>query len=227
MAKKKGHKGKKPQAPPTAKTAAKPIQPGPNKAKGKTYTTRSEAAQAQKRRKTIVVAVAGVLLVGAIAILPSLLGGDEVGVTDAEAWDLPALDGTVVGPIDGRLKLADYAGTPVVLNFFASWCTACEAELPRFRTAAEFFDGEIEFIFVNANDTGNWRPMAERTGILDQPLMRDINGSNDNGLYRSLGGPGGMPLTAFYDADGNVLQVDPGEMSGDALQSRLQQFYAG
>ena len=112
-----------------------------------------------------------------------------------------------------------------MLNFFASWCTACEAELPRFRSAAEALEGNVEFIFVNSNDTGKWRPMAERTGIDDQPLMRDINGSNDNGLYRSLGGTGGMPLTAFYDGDGNVLHVDPGELSGERLLSRLQEFY--
>ena len=57
-------------------------------------------------------------------------------------------------------------------------------------------------------------------------VIRDTSqGANGNGLYRSLGGTGGMPLTAFYDANGNLVQVDRGELSTQVLASRLQQLF--
>ena len=112
-----------------------------------------------------------------------------------------------------------------MVNFFASWCTNCENELPRFKFVDEQFADELNVVYVNSNETGNWEPMAERTGILDGRLVKDINGSNGNGLYRSLGGRGGMPITAFYDAEGNVVRVDQGELSSEALVARLINLY--
>ncbi len=98
--------------------------------------------------------------------------------------------------------MAEFRGTPVVLNFFASWCVSCDRELPLFRQAVDDFGDDVQILFINSNETGNWRPMAERNGIDDQILIDDTGGSNNIGLYRSLGGTGGMLLTAFYDTDG-------------------------
>ncbi len=166
--------------------------------------------------------MAVVLAVIAFAVVSSR---PETGETEATAWDLPALDSDLDDGTNGRFTLASYEGTPLVANFFASWCAACEGELPAFRAASEEFEGELEIVFVNSNETGNWRPMAERTGITDQPLLRDINGAGGNGLYRSLGGSGGMPLTVFYDAQGRVLQVDRGALTTETLAARLDQLY--
>lgn len=165
------------------------------------------------------------VLVGGVVLLSVLTSGNESGTTEATAWDLPTLSDAGDNDDDGRLTLAEYRGTPVVLNFFASWCTSCEAELPRFDAAANIAAGDVEFVFINSNETGNWRPMAERTGVDDRVLVKDINGGASNGLYRSLGGSGGMPMTAFYDADGAVLQVDRGELSYQALANRLATLY--
>ncbi len=164
-------------------------------------------------------------IVAAVIAFAIISSRPEAGATEATGWDLPALDSDLDDGTDGRFTLASYQGTPLVANFFASWCTACEAELPAFRSLAEEFEGELEIVFVNSNETGNWRPMAERTGITDQPLLRDINGAGGNGLYRSLGGSGGMPLTVFYGADGSILQVDRGQLSLETLAARLQEFY--
>ncbi len=67
--------------------------------------------------------------------------------------------------------------------------------------------------------------MAERTGIVDQLLAKDIKGTQRNGFYRDLGGRGGMPMTAFCDEAGNLIRVDQGELSGADLFVRLEQFY--
>lgn len=149
----------------------------------------------------------GVLIVGAIVFNGVRDAADDGGdgVVAAEAFDLPNLENDD-DPND-RIRLADFEGTPTVVNFFASWCTACDEELPDFRVTANALEGEVDFIFVNSNETGDWSPMAERNEIFGFPLAKDIQGISRNGLYRDLGGTGGMPITAFYDADGNLVQT--------------------
>ncbi len=163
-----------------------------------------------------------VAVVVVVVVLSAVLGEDQTGITDADGWDLPALDGENDPDGDGRITLAEFAGTPLVVNFFASWCVSCDRELPLFRQAIDDFAGEVQIVFVNSNETGNWRPMAERNGIDDQVLIDDIGGSRNNGLYRSLGGTGGMPITAFYDATGELVTVFPGELDATRLYRSIE-----
>jgi thiol-disulfide isomerase/thioredoxin len=163
-----------------------------------------------------------VSLVVGVAVLTS---GNDEGSTEETAWDLPTLDNGDDPNGTGRVQLANYAGTPVVLNFYASWCTSCEAELPRFAAADDNTTDEVAFVFVNSNETGRHEPMAERGGIDGRTLVSDINGSAGNGLYQNLGGSGGMPMTAFYDADGNVVHVDRGELSTSSLKQRMEELF--
>ena len=209
----------------TTKKKPANVSPAKQSAKRQAQSAKREAKVKKEKRDRLLLTGGIAVVVAAVIAFAIIASRPEPGTTEATAWDLPALDADLDNGTDGRFKLSDYSGTPVVANFFASWCTACEGELPAFRAAAEQYEGEVEIVFVNSNETGNWRPMAERTGITDQPLLRDINGAGGNGLYRSLGGTGGMPLTVFYDAEGNVLQVDRGALTTETLAARLAQFY--
>ena len=169
--------------------------------------------------------VAGLALVG-VAALSGLLvavtsSSDDPAraVTTADAFDLPALRG------DGRVRLGEHAGRPVVVNFFASWCTECDAELPEFRRLAEQLDGEISFVFVNSNDRGNGTAMAQRHDLFDFPVARDTGGRRGNGLYRSVGAKRGMPVTAFYDEEGRVVELHYGALLDGALERELERLY--
>ncbi len=144
------------------------------------------------------------------------------GVVAAESFDLPNLQ--LEDDPTQRIRLADFEGTPTVVNFFASWCTACDEELPAFRETALDLEGEVDFIFVNSNETGNWEPMAERNEILQFPIAKDIQGQRRNGLYRDLGVAQGMPITAFYDDQGNLLDVARSAFTQSQLEARLQQL---
>jgi thiol-disulfide isomerase/thioredoxin len=186
--------------------------------------------QPAPRRKGMSPTTSWVLLgVGIVAVVGAVLwlsvretldpGG--TGVTDEQAWDLPALDESADPGGDGRVTLAEFAGTPTVVNFFASWCTSCDRELPVFKDFAETFDGEVDFVFVNSNETGSWRSMAENNEIIGLHLAKDIAGTRRNGLYRNLGGTGGMPITAFYDASGELVDISLGEMNSNSLAAAL------
>ena len=94
--------------------------------------------------------------------------------------------------------------------------------LPDFYNAAEALEGEVNFVFLNTNETGDGKEMAERFNLFDYPVASDLRGTADNGLYRNLGGTGGMPMTAFYDAEGQVVDVSFGALSSTALDQALQ-----
>jgi len=175
-----------------------------------------------RRRAASLVAVtaAGIAIVAVVVVLAVRSGqSSERGDVSATAFDLPRLDG------HGRVRPASFSGRPTVVNFFASWCTACNAELPDFRRAADALQGRVNFVFVNSNESGDWHPMAERNGILRFTLAKDIKGSAGNGLYRSVGGTGGMPITAFYDARGKLIDASYGALTGGLLDQELQQRY--
>ena len=50
--------------------------------------------------------------------------------------------------LDNRVRLADYVGTPTVVNFFASWCFICEEELPAFRRVERELGDDAEGTLV-------------------------------------------------------------------------------
>lgn len=164
--------------------------------------------------------LAGAAMLVALGVLSfrgsTVRGGSSTSPT---GFDLPALHGT------DRVTLAEYRGTPVVVNFFASWCTACDFELPGFATVSAQYRGRITFVGVNALETGDRDLMPTRHGITWWPLARDIGGSNGSGLHQALGGGNSMPLTAFYDADGRLLSVDRGALPEAALRQRIAQLY--
>ena len=164
-------------------------------------------------------AALGFAVVAVVAVIAFAGGGeDDPGSTEPSAFDLPSIEG------DERIRLADFAGTPTVVNFFASWCTACDAELPGFAKVSRELEGEVSFIGVNSLETGDAMLMPERHDITWWPLARDTGGRNGSGLHAALGGRG-MPITAFYDADGSLVHVDGGALPEQLLRARLNELY--
>lgn len=149
---------------------------------------------------------AGVTIVGGVLAWSIIASLPEDGVTSSRGWDLPIIDNDPDG--DGRLTLAELEGRPVVANFYADWCTACESELPGFAAVSAEFRDEVTFVGINSQESGSRTRLPREFGVDWWPLARDINGSQGggSGLWESLGGTG-MPITAFYRADGTLARV--------------------
>jgi thiol-disulfide isomerase/thioredoxin len=114
---------------------------------GRAATARQAAADRKLRVAVIGVAV---LILVAAGVLAFRGGSQTAGaVTNPAAFSLPALNG------NGWVRLAHYRGKPVVVNFFASWCTECQAELPGFRQEAIALRGKVIFIGVDSLETGD------------------------------------------------------------------------
>jgi thiol-disulfide isomerase/thioredoxin len=140
-------------------------------------------------------------------------------VTNPARFDLPRIGGT------GRIRLADFRGKPLVVNFFASWCTACDSELPGFAHISTETRGRVQFVGVNALETGDEMFMPQRHHITWWPLAHDVGGAQGSGLHDALGGGNGMPITAFYDANGKLLQVERAALPASTLAEALHTFY--
>ena len=59
-------------------------------------------------------------------------------------------DFTVLDAYGRNVKLSDYLGKPIVLNFWASWCGPCRSEMPEFQEVYEDMKDEVQFLMVNA-----------------------------------------------------------------------------
>ncbi|MEM8707953.1 MAG: TlpA disulfide reductase family protein [Actinomycetota bacterium] len=169
----------------------------------------AEQAARKARRQWILIVGVGVLIVGGILAVSIWDARPREGDTSLTAWDLPARDNDADG--DGRITLAEFAGKPTVVNFYADWCTACEEELPDFAIVEDDLGGEVNFVHVNTQETGDWQRFMQ-LGTGDWPIAQDINGqeAGGSGLYESVArqaGLRGMPVTAFYDANGRWVRT--------------------
>lgn len=179
---------------------------------------RRRAAQRAARVRVMAIIGGSILFISLAAFLT--WPEPAVGSTEAEAWDLPALDG------EGRYRLSDFAGKPTVAAFFASWCTVCEREIPEFLELSRRIGDEVNFIGINSQDNGRGIGDADKWGISGVwPLARDIGGRNGSGLAVDTFGARGMPLTVIYSPTGDVAQIVRGGMSAGQLQNLLTSLF--
>ncbi|MGH9245529.1 MAG: TlpA family protein disulfide reductase [Acidimicrobiales bacterium] len=114
--------------------------------------------------------------------------------------------------------LADYRGMPLVLNFWASWCVPCITEMPEFEAVHRRLGDEVAFLGLNVQDTAeDGRAFADDSGVT-WDLGRDPDGT----ILQRLGGAG-MPTTVLIDAEGTIRHVETGDLSGDELESLIDE----
>jgi cytochrome c biogenesis protein CcmG, thiol:disulfide interchange protein DsbE len=179
-------------------------------------------------RRTMVLAAAVVLAVLVGAGMASVLGraGPDVAVppgldgqllADRPAPDERMLlpDATLEGFAEGDppVALATYRGRPLVVNFWASWCAPCVAEMPDLQQFHEQLGSQVALLGVNVTDAPrNAQAFVEQLGIT-YDLARDPDGA----LYRDVRGFG-MPTTLFVDASGTVVHRRTGMLDADQLR---------
>ena len=167
-----------------------------------------------------VVAGVVVVLVGAVvaAVLLTSGGGQKTkgGGDAAPAFTLPNLQEG-----QGAVSLASYRGTPVLVNFWATWCTPCVQEMPMLEAAHQRFGSKVQFIGIDRQD---YRPDAlafvQRTHVT-YPSASDPDATLD-GSYRLRG----MPTSVFIDARGRVVQRVTGPLTRAQLDDGLKALTA-
>ena len=85
-----------------------------------------------------------------------------------EAPDLSAPDFTVYDAEGNAVKLSDYFGKPIVLNFWASWCGPCKMEMPYFEEVYGEIGDQVQFLMVNSTDGSTETVETASTYIAEQ-----------------------------------------------------------
>lgn len=140
---------------------------------------------------------------------PSSPGGPSAPTSAFELFD------------GSETSLADFRGRPVVLNFWASWCPSCVAEMSAaFRPVQERVGSEVAFIGMNIQDV---RALAD--DLLAETGVRWTNAVDPDGdLYAELGGLG-MPFTVFIDASGSIVDEHNGPLTEAQLVDRISELF--
>ncbi len=122
-----------------------------------------------------------------------------------------------ISTTDGRrVRLSDFRGRPVVVNFFALWCTSCLTEMPEIKAAQE--ERGIDSFAVLAVNAGETRERAlEFVDFLEAPFTYGLDTNLVvSDAYRVFG----LPATVFVDAEGVIQTV----YAGYTGQERLDIF---
>ncbi len=135
--------------------------------------------------------------------------------TDALA--LPELDLAAYGRLIDQLH-----GTPVVVNFWGSWCGPCRDEAAQLAAAHHRFGDRVQFLGVDILDA---RESAR--GFMHEfgwtyPSVFDPGGAIRDGL-----GLLGQPVTLFYDRNGQIADRWIGPIPQDELRIRVERLVAG
>ena len=158
-----------------------------------------------------------------IAISRDQTGGnaEKAGLTEAPIAGYLAPKFTLSSTIGEELSLSDYTGRPVVLNFWATWCPPCRAEVPHFQDASVKYNGQAVIIGV---DQGELLPVVADFGTsfnVSYPLLLD----QDSAVNRKYG-VAALPTTVFVDADGVVREVYTGIINNAVLEDRIERLLA-
>jgi len=128
--------------------------------------------------------------------------------------------------IDGNTyKLSDFRGKPVILNFWASWCGPCKAEMPDLEKAYQAHGEEVQFLIVNLTDSSSETVETASGYIAEQgytfPVYYDI--AMEGALAYSIYA---IPMTYFIDASGEVRAIQEGMISEEVLESNIAALIA-
>lgn len=155
-------------------------------------------------------AALGVLAVLAILGLIAVTSGSDDGPDSLDDFTFRTTDG-------GEFTLAELEGTPLVVNYFASWCAPCRAELPDFETVHQETKGEVVFVGISRDSvTDSWFSLVAESGV----TFTTVYEGNVQGSFAFLGATA-MPTTVFVGADGTVERVWSGALTDDKLRELI------
>ena len=145
-----------------------------------------------------------------------------------EVKTIPAIDFTLKDQYGNTHTLSDYKGKTVFLNFWATWCSPCRAEMPDIQKLYEEFQQEdVVILGVAAPNLGREKSEEGIKGFLEEngytyPVVMDTEAE----VFQAYG-INSFPTTFMIDKDGNVFGYISGQLSEETMRDIIRQTVDG
>ncbi|HJW84505.1 MAG TPA: redoxin domain-containing protein [Anaerolineae bacterium] len=117
------------------------------------------------------------------------------------------------------LRLSDFRGRPVFINFWAAWCGPCRAEMPEIVAAYEAHQSAgLEVLAINATQLDILDDVKAFVAEFKMPFPVPLD---EDGSVSTAYSIIGLPTSVFVDAGGNVSGVNVGPMTRDVIEKYL------
>ncbi|QBC42978.1 TlpA family protein disulfide reductase [Iodobacter fluviatilis] len=119
-------------------------------------------------------------------------------------------------------SFAQWKGKPVIMNYWATWCSPCREEIPEFIALQKKYAGKVQFIGIAIDDAKDVSTFSKQYGINYPILVGDANAME---LMRKEGNQlGGLPFTAIYNAKGERVAIELGRLKKEKLEGYLKEL---
>ena len=121
---------------------------------------------------------------------------------------------------DQQRRLTDWQGKVLLVNFWATWCPPCVAEMPELVALQNEMAGKnLQIVGIGIDSPSNIKQIAEKHQITYPLLIAGMQGTE---LSRNLGNQaGGLPFTVLLDAKGQIRKSYLGKLDIDKVRSDL------
>ena len=188
----------------------------------------------KKKRNLLLLTLLCVLVVGAAAVLYGKLAGEKGGALGTntpapqpentqqqeDQPDYTAPDFSVEDINGNTVRLSDFLGQPVVLNFWASWCGPCKSEMPAFQALYDQYGDSVAFLMVNLTDGGQETRDTAKSFLAQSGYTFPVY--LDTAYEAAIAyGVSAIPVTYFINSEGQLMAYGQSALSEASLLEGL------
>jgi cytochrome c biogenesis protein CcmG, thiol:disulfide interchange protein DsbE len=168
-----------------------------------------------RSKAMLAIAVVAVSAIGAILVLTA--GSNPAKTSSHAPVAAKTFSLAELGDPGRTLSLAGFAGKPVIINFFASWCGPCKRETPMLAKFYRAHDGKVLVIGVDSNDSAAAALKFVKAEGVSYPIASD-----PTAMVAVQYGIIGLPQTFFLNAQHKIVR----HVIGDLTQADLTAWAA-
>ena len=183
------------------------------------------------KKTTLLIVLALVFVIGGGSMLHNYLSDrtelpnplaaqEQAEKQDAESADTEKLktpDFTMQDATGNNVNLSDLFGTPIVLNFWASWCPPCKSEMPDFNTVFEELGEDVHFVMLDAVDGVRETREKGEAYVTEQGFTFPVYYDMEQDAVIQYG-IRAFPTTVFIDSEGYIVAGVEGSIDENTLR---------